>query len=207
MLFPSTLIVFSATKDLDIQLKDLANQVGHKINPNNPDIFSINSNSGYSIDIIRQTKHFLSNKPFSHQTKIVLIHDAHKLLIEAQNALLKILEEPGKENYIFLTSSKPLFLLPTILSRCHTIRLAPDSLTGDIKPIFNKIDLNLSEELSKDKITVLPQLEKQLIAYHQLLVSDPNPITVRIIEKIIKAIQMINVNVDPKSAIDYLMLS
>ena len=67
--------------------------------------------------------------------------------------------------------------------------------------------LLLSETLTADKTTVLPYLEQQLTIYQKLLVADPDPATALFINKIIKAVQMLNANVDPKAAVDFLLLS
>ena len=55
--------------------------------------------------------------------KIGIINDAECLNHQAQNAFLKTLEEPPTNAIIILSTAKPLSLLPTIRSRCHTIRV------------------------------------------------------------------------------------
>ena len=60
---------------------------------------------------------------FSHETpllsksKIIHISSAENMNTESQNFLLKTLEEPSNNTYIFLTSSKPYLLKPTLLSK------------------------------------------------------------------------------------------
>ncbi len=56
--------------------------------------------------------------------RVAVIQDAESMTIEAQNALLKILEEPPTDSVIILTSSLPVQLLTTIRSRLQDIRLA-----------------------------------------------------------------------------------
>ena len=64
---------------------------------------------------------------FSHETplisksKIVHISSAENMNTESQNFLLKTLEEPSNNTYIFLTSSKPFLLKPTLLSRLNHV--------------------------------------------------------------------------------------
>jgi DNA polymerase III subunit delta' len=118
MLFPSTLIISNSTPDTVRKLNELTQSIGQRITSNNPDIFTVNQTTRWGIDVVRQIHTFLATKPYSHQNKIVLVYDAHKLLTEAQNSLLKILEEPGDTNFIILTTTKPYFILPTIISRC-----------------------------------------------------------------------------------------
>lgn len=55
--------------------------------------------------------------------KVGIIHDADRMGKEAQNALLKTLEEPPPETLIILTTGNPSSLLPTTRSRCQTLHL------------------------------------------------------------------------------------
>jgi len=210
-IFPSTIIVSSDLQKIDQQIDQICIHLKNQISPNNPDIFTINESTGWTIELIRQIKHFLSQKPFNHSNKIVIISQAENLNIESQNALLKMLEEPGDNNYVILSSSKPSKLLPTIISRCQVLKFKNDISLSNTKPIeiSHQIqkDLSVSELLSKDKTQVLPYLEDQLKIQQKNLIKNPNPETSQLIQKIIKSIQMINSNVDPKSALDFLFLS
>ena len=75
------------------------------------------------IETVRELEHFLSlkipgNKPVA---RIAIIEDAHLLTTEAQNALLKTLEEPPQDTALLLTAAQEQALLPTIRSRLQTI--------------------------------------------------------------------------------------
>ncbi|MFA6185264.1 MAG: AAA family ATPase [Candidatus Shapirobacteria bacterium] len=209
-LFPSTLIISKKNETIDSKIDQLCSDLGHKINQNNPDILLINQISGWGIDQIRKINNFLYQKPFSHQSKIIIILEAQNLNTESQNALLKILEEPGKENYIILATNKIKSILPTIISRCQTIKLISFSkkdISQKIKITGNlQKDLTLSETLGKNKEDILPLLENQLYFYQQELIKNPSQKNAYPIEKIIKAIQMINANVDPRNALDYVFI-
>ena len=209
--FPSTIIIAKNKETVNKKIDQICSNLNHKLNQNNPDILLINQDSGWGIDQIRKINNFLSQKPFSHQSKIIIILEAQNLNTESQNALLKILEEPGKNNYIILATNKTKSILPTIISRCQTIKIvgarhaSPSSqiiITGNLIK-----DLALSEKLGKNKEDILPLLENQLYFYQQELIKNPNKKTSNLIEKIIKAIQMINANVDPKNALDYVFIS
>jgi DNA polymerase III gamma/tau subunit len=212
-LFPSTLFISSDNLLIDQHINQICHQLSNEISPNNPDIFIINETTGWTIELTRSIKNFLSQKPFNHSNKIVIIYQADKLNNESQNAILKTLEEPGNNSYIIITTSKPSKLLPTIISRCQSIKLKnktnfdfkenkPLNISHDIKK-----DLLTSESLSRDKTQVLPFLEEQLQIYQQILIKDPSPQNSQLVQNIIKAIQMIESNVDPKSALDFLFLS
>lgn len=62
---------------------------------------------------------------------IIILNDAAKLTVQAQNALLKLLEEPRKGLHFVLLTSSPAKLLQTVRSRCQTVTLktTTDSVT------------------------------------------------------------------------------
>lgn len=78
----------------------------------------------YSEDI-RNLKSYLSLKPYFGLYKFVIINDADRLVPEAANSFLKMLEEPSLSTIIILISSKPKFILPTVLSRCEKVHFLP----------------------------------------------------------------------------------
>lgn len=57
--------------------------------------------------------------------RVVIVDEAHTLNRHAQNAILKILEEPPEHVLILMTATTPGALLPTIRSRCRVLNLAP----------------------------------------------------------------------------------
>jgi DNA polymerase III delta prime subunit len=206
--FPSTLIISPNLDLANQEIETICQKLGHIFNNNNPDLLTIDQETGFGIDVIRSLKKFLSKKPFCHESKIIVIQNSHNLATEAQNALLKILEEPGDNNYLIITTSKISALLPTIISRCQTIKLNSKkvnssteilSISGDTSK-----DLLLAQNFNKEDI--LSVLEEQLEIYQTALLKNPNQKNGKTIEKIIKSIQMINSNVDPKSALDYFFI-
>jgi len=203
MLFPSTLVVSDNLDSITPILKNL----GHFSVENNPDVFLV---SEYSIDHIRTINNFLSLSPYSHTSKIVVIPQAHLLNIESQNTLLKNLEEPGANNYFILITTRPNALISTILSRCQIIKDQPaKSLLPAILKFPKSIAecLSLSETLPKDKVELLTYLNQQIELYQQELIKDPSATNSRLINKLIKATQMLPANIDPKSVTDFLLLS
>lgn len=76
------------------------------------------------IDAVRSIGVRLSIRPLASPAHAVVIHDSHTMTPEAQNAFLKTLEEPPGDALILLETAEADTLLPTILSRCHLIRLA-----------------------------------------------------------------------------------
>ncbi len=91
-----------------------------------PDLVWVKSDGAtIKLDQVRNLKQRLSFRPFEGKWRIVIIEDAQDLREEAGNALLKLLEEPPKQNLFVLTALEPQMLLPTIVSRCCHVRLQP----------------------------------------------------------------------------------
>src|SRR3990167_5524082 len=77
------------------------------------------------VEDIRNLKSYLSLKPYFGPYKFVIINDADRLVSEAANAFLKMLEEPSPLTVIILISSKPKLIPPTVLSRCEKVQFLP----------------------------------------------------------------------------------
>ncbi len=84
-------------------------------------------NEPYGIDIVRKIRHFMTLKgghqPHDKISRIVLLPDAGMMTKDAQNALLKLLEEPSAGSMFILTATSERALLPTIVSRCQVLAL------------------------------------------------------------------------------------
>jgi DNA polymerase-3 subunit delta' len=108
---------------------------------NNPDLISIRVGDLDKVsigitDIKDKLKEF-QYKKIKHPVKILLIYDADRLTKEAQNALLKTLEEPSSDNHIFLICYDTNKLLSTIKSRCELIDLKDSNLDMDTTNFLN----------------------------------------------------------------------
>ncbi len=75
------------------------------------------------IDSIRQLIYQTRSK--KSDTQIIIIDFAEKMTIQAQNAFLKLLEEPGANTHFILVSHQPSKLLPTIISRTEKLIVKP----------------------------------------------------------------------------------
>lgn len=77
------------------------------------------------IDQVRQALAFAAGRPYESALRVALIPRAELLGLEASNALLKVIEEPGPHMRWILTAAHPEVLLPTIRSRCVLVRVNP----------------------------------------------------------------------------------
>jgi DNA polymerase-3 subunit delta' len=78
-----------------------------------------------SIDQVRDLQRELGFRSLSRHPKVGIINDAHLLTLQAQNALLKTLEEPNGESVLVLITMQASALAATILSRCQRLAFAP----------------------------------------------------------------------------------
>ncbi len=84
-----------------------------------------------TVDQIRALNEWLSLTTQLGQAQIAIIQDAHLLNRNAANALLKSLEEPNANRYVFLVTDQPFALPATIRSRCQRMQMAmPDTDTA-----------------------------------------------------------------------------
>lgn len=96
------------------------------INRNQPDIIYVSHEKPNTIsvdDIRKQVKDDVEIKPYSSPYKVYIIDEAEKMNIQAQNALLKTIEEPPAYVVILLLTTNADAFLPTIRSRCITLNI------------------------------------------------------------------------------------
>ncbi len=74
-----------------------------------------------SIDSIRELREQAAFRPYEGRRRVFLVDPADRLSVDAQNALLKTLEEPSASSCIILITSRPMHLLPTTRSRCQVL--------------------------------------------------------------------------------------
>lgn len=74
---------------------------------------------------MREIEREANFRPYEGAVRVLLIEEADQLNEASSNALLKTLEEPPQTTHLILLTARPASLLPTIRSRCQTIRFAP----------------------------------------------------------------------------------
>lgn len=95
---------------------------------NNPDIIWVRHEKPASIgvdDVREQLVNDMQIKPYSSRYKIYIVDEAEKMTPQAQNAILKTIEEPPAYGIMILLTTNADRFLPTILSRCVKLDLKP----------------------------------------------------------------------------------
>lgn len=112
-----------------------------------------NEKETVGIDAVRDLKNFLYRKPIVSKRRTAIIKDAENLTPEAQNAILKIAEEPPDYSLIIFIASDETNLLPTLKSRLHKVYFPRPAEIGDLKG-KGKIAKNVSAEeiLENDRL-------------------------------------------------------
>ena len=95
---------------------------------NHPDLIYVTHEKPASIgvdDIREQINDTIMVRPYSSYHKIYIVDEAEKMTVQAQNALLKTIEEPPSYAVLLLLTTNQEAFLPTILSRCVQLKLKP----------------------------------------------------------------------------------
>lgn len=93
-----------------------------------PDVHAVTCPKGkqsIGVDTLREVIEEVSVRSFEDGVKALIFPEADRMTVQAQNCLLKTLEEPPQDTVFFLITDQPAALLPTIVSRCRTVRFHP----------------------------------------------------------------------------------
>ena len=179
------------------------------LSTNHPDVLWLGEESKQGMESARRIQQFLGLKPSQGQTQAVVILTSENLTLDAQNALLKTLEEPPAHATIILGSASQDQLLPTIISRCQLISLTDDSnqtpevrqkLEAEVKKL---IDLSIEkrfqyveklEEKERFLYALTSYFRQQLPSYKDFL------------KELVVAEKWAQANVNIRAILEYLML-
>lgn len=125
------------------------------------------------IDQVRGLQHTLALSPYAAAYRIALLPDFQRSTDQAQNALLKTLEEPPDKVILLLTAHTPEQLLATIVSRCEVIRLRPASIGS------TQAYLQSEKGLTNEKARLLAHLSGGRVGAAIRLAEDPTTLSRR----------------------------
>lgn len=164
------------------------------------------------IDMVRQLIQDLSYSSYRGKERQVVIWAADKATAEAQNALLKTLEEPPTNTRLWLVVEQVTQLLPTIRSRCYEInwrieeQSQPDSnSTHDLLtaiPQMSHRELIDEANIVSDRQEALELINTLIKQTHKLLEAEPSSNYTQSLEILLKTEQYLNANVNVKLALE-----
>lgn len=107
--------------------------------------YDVKGKISLSVEAVRAARVDMYTRPYLSDKKVFIFPDAQEMTVGAQNALLKVLEEPPSYCVIILITTNIGVLLPTIRSRAVTIRFAP--LGDDVVAQYSKDKYGECDEL------------------------------------------------------------
>ncbi|MBE0696707.1 MAG: DNA polymerase III subunit delta' [Anaerolineaceae bacterium] len=118
------------------------------------------------VEQVRDLQHVLSLSPYEAHYRVALLLRFHEANPNAQNALLKTLEEAPRQVILLVTADSAESLLPTIVSRCEVLRLRPVSV--------ERLQKELEERsMGKEDARILAHLSGGRLGYALRMKDDP----------------------------------
>lgn len=134
------------------------------------DIEIVEFEKAIGIEDVRQIQKKIFLKPFRGSRKSIILMLSNGATIDAQNSMLKLLEEPPPSSIIFLVTDSYQSFLPTILSRAKIIEIKEEreiveSGLKQIQEIEGEGDaLSLAQTVSKDRDSAIIWLENAILS-------------------------------------------
>ncbi len=218
----SSILVYGTTeRNRASHVRKMLENLAMKESENNPDLFIVNPEEGKQSIGIAQTREatkFLQERPFSHKSKVVIVYKAELLTVQAQNALLKTLEEPPSYATIILNAKTESSLLATVVSRCRRVRAGEDENRSDgastadaARADINKIlkisvgeRLDWAAEYSKEERGIVIQTMEEWVSELRKNLNLKSAENIENILNVKKDLEKTNVSL--KLALEFLML-
>lgn len=189
----------------------------------NPDIKVLDipkDKKSIGIGVVREAIKYLAEKPFAGKNKFLIINDANTLTGEAQNALLKTLEEPPSYVTVILLTKTLNDLLGTVISRCRKIQVVSERIESEkdsveVNSYHEILNLGLGEKLDwagefskEEREDVLETLEKWVAEARELMLNSPSVSQLNNVKKIYTAKKTLEeTNTNQKLALEALVLN
>lgn len=184
--------------------------------PPHPDLLYLEDAEKLGVEQTKKIRQFLSLKPYSAKGRAVALESAHNLTLDAQNSLLKSLEEPPKNAIILLGAESESNLLPTIISRCEIVKVESgkwkvkskheNKYAEDIQRLINSSIQERFEYIEK-----LEEKDKFLIAlllyFRNKLSLHPKGANLEFVKILLEAQRWQKANVNIRAILEYLMLN
>jgi DNA polymerase-3 subunit gamma/tau len=114
------------------------------------DFEEINTADAKGIDTIREIRNRIKLKPLMSPVKVYLIDECHKLTNDAQNAILKLLEDTPDHAYFILATTDPQKLIAAVLGRCSEVKLGAiprDQMEKHLQFVIKEEKMKVHEDI------------------------------------------------------------
>jgi DNA polymerase III delta prime subunit len=185
----------------------------NSLKKDHPDVLYFEDEEKLGVEAAKKIREHLSLKPYQAKGRAVVLLSAHNLTPEAQNSLLKTLEEPPSEAIILLGAKSESNFLPTILSRCEVTWLHEEEknkvkennkYAEDIKALQSQSIEQRFEYI--EKLEEKEEFLKALVLYFRdELKTSPKNVTFT--KMLLDAEEWEGANVNLRAVLEYLMLS
>lgn len=194
-------------------IPDVGKVAGHygRMVATDPDVIVLTDEKSIKIEHVRQLQQQLSTQPLTEQGRLVILYPANKITRPAQQALLKLVEEPPPRTQMVLVTNSRQDVLPTIQSRCVVTYLQPDgnSANRDDKPSLIAQILELKGTQQKvEFIQSLPSKREELANVLLAELRRPLPQTgdtkraVRLKQGLLEIVEALQGNVSPSLCLE-----
>lgn len=164
--------------------------------------------SPLSIALIRDLKRNLLAGPQQSKSRAVILERIDLATPQAQNALLKTLEEPPQATYLILTAPELTNVLETVISRCQLVKITTKNpITKEAFKLPEKAGerFELAENIAKSRAKAIGWCEEMLINLKpQLLSGQTKPETLRRIQRALTTLK--RTNTSPRLLLENLFL-
>ncbi len=206
------LIIGNSTEDRTKTLQQILEELGMRLK--HPDLLFFDSEQKLGIEQARKIKEHFSFKPYQAKGRAVVIEEGSNLTLDAQNSLLKTLEELPKEAMFIIGAASEANFLPTVLSRVQVTRLDNHTENKDTQKYNQDIKLLESATIAgrfefveklKDRESLLPALVGY---FRQQVLSEQgkNSSLNLYLEELLQAETWAKQNVNIRAILEYLML-
>lgn len=201
------LLISSSVEAKTEAIEEILSQAGLK--NSHPDLLYFSADAKLGIEQARAIKEHFSLKPYSAQGRAVVFEDAASLTDEAQNALLKTLEELPEHALFILATDSDSKLLPTVVSRCEIINLASGHY--DRLEYHSKYEQDLENLLNssiEERFEYIEKLKDREEFFHSLLdyFHKKLPAYGAFTKELLQAEEWAKQNVNIRGILEYLML-
>ncbi len=212
------LLISSLPKRVE-EIEKILLEIGMK-NPH-PDLLYFETNSKLGIEQAKKIKDHFAYKPNQAKGKVVVIESTDNMTPEAQNALLKTIEELPENGLFILGANSEANFLPTILSRCQIIHISnptshrtPTSEVGYEKDIEELLKTTIPERFEYiEKLKDREEFLQALVSYFHQTLSTPGGWIrqapkdhLDFIKELLEAEKWAKQNVNIRGILEYLML-